>query len=86
MTHYHHTDCSLFNSNRWSVIIKYFAKYELSKNDLKRKLFLSFDPTCFEEIKGNKKSQTTRSIEILAYQPRSGKEQQRDRVPLEMTF
>ena len=42
MYHYHHTDFSLFNSNRWSIFIKYFAKYELSKNDLKRKLFLSF--------------------------------------------
>ena len=39
MYHYHHTDFSLFNSNRWSIFIKYFAKYELSKNDLKRKLF-----------------------------------------------
>ena len=79
-------DFSLFNSNRWSVFIKYFAKYEPPKNDIKRKLFLSFDPTCFDEIKGNRQSQTTRSIEIWAYQPRSGKEQQRDRVPLEMTF
>ena len=26
MYHYYHTDFSLFNSNRWSVFIKYFAK------------------------------------------------------------
>ena len=26
MYHYHHTDFSLFNSNRWSVFIKYFKK------------------------------------------------------------